>query len=96
MSFSFSISPSNEYSGLLSFRIDWFDLLAVQGTLESFPAPQFESINSLALSLLIVQLLHPYMTTRKTIAFSIQIFVGKVISLLSNILSRFVIAFGMR
>ena len=63
-SFSFNISPSNEYSGLISFRMDWLDLLAVQGTLESSPAPQFESINSSALSLLY----SPYMTTGKTMA----------------------------
>ena len=61
-SFSFSISPSNEYSGLISFRIEWFDLLAIQGTYESSPAPQFESINSSVLSLL-YQLSHPHMTT---------------------------------
>ena len=65
-SFSFSIIPSNKYSGLISFRMDWFDLLAVQGTLESSPVPQFKNINSLALSL--VQTSHPYMTTRKTIS----------------------------
>ena len=62
--FSFSISPSNEYSGLILFRIDWFDLFAVQGTLKS-PSPQFKSISSLALSLHMVQLSHPYMTTGK-------------------------------
>ena len=65
---SFCISPSNECSGLISFRINWFDLLAGQGTLKSSPAPQFRSINSLALSLFMVQLSHPYMTTGKTIA----------------------------
>ena len=66
-SFSFSISPSNEYSGLISFRMDWLDLLLVQGTLqESSPTPQFKSVNSSALSLL--QLSHPYMTTGKTTA----------------------------
>ena len=66
-SFSFSISPSKEYSGLISFRTDWFDLLAVQprDSLNSSPAPQFESINSSVLSLLMVQLSHPYMTTGK-------------------------------
>ena len=66
-SFSFSISPSNEYSGLISFRIDWLDLLAVQGILESSPTLQFKSINSSALSFffLIIQLSHPYMTTGK-------------------------------
>ena len=85
-SFSFSISSSNEYSGLISFRIDWLDLLAVQGTLESSPAPQFKSINSLVF-------IYPYMTTGKIIALTIQIFVGKVMSLLFNMLSRVVIAF---
>ena len=70
-SFSFSISPSNEYSGLISFKIDWFDLFAVQGTLKRFPAPQFKSINSSALSFFMVQLSHPYMTTGKTIALTI-------------------------
>ena len=68
-SFSFSISLSNEYSGLISFKIDWFDLAASQGTSEeSSPAPQFESINSSALSLFMVQLSHPYMTIGKAIA----------------------------
>ena len=72
-SFSFSISPSNEYSGLISFRIDWFDLLAVQGTLKkSSLAPQFESINSLMLRFFMVQLSHSYITIRKTIALTIQ------------------------
>ena len=93
-SFNFSINPSNEYSGLISFKIDWFDLLAVQGTLkESSPAPQFESISSSALSLLHVQLSHPYMTTGKTTALTIWTFVGKVMSLLFNMLPRFIIAF---
>ena len=79
-SFSFSISPSNEYSGLTSFRIGWFDLLAVvQETLESSPAPQFKSISSLVLS---HQLSHPYMITGKTVALTIWTFVGKVMSLL--------------
>ena len=82
-SFSFSISPSNEYSGLISLGIDWLDLLAVQqDSQESSPTPQFKSINSSALSFFIVQLSHPYMTTGKTIALTRQIFVGKVISLL--------------
>ena len=67
-SFSFSISPSKEYSGLISFRMmDWLDLLAVQGTQESSPIPQFKSINSLASAFFVVQLSHPYMTTGKTI-----------------------------
>ena len=64
-SYSFSISPSNEYSGLISFRIDWFDLLGIQGTLESSPASQFKSINSSVLSFFMVQLSHLYMTTGK-------------------------------
>ena len=67
-SFSFNNSPSNEYSGLISFKINWFNLLAVQETLESSPAPQFKSINSSALSLLMVQLSNLYMTIGKTIA----------------------------
>ena len=91
-SFGFSISPSNEYSGLISFRMDWFDLLSVQGTLRSSPAPQFESINSSVL--LMVQLSHLYMTTGKTIGtLTVGTFVGKVMSLLFNMLSRLVIAF---
>ena len=85
---SFSISPSNEYLGLISFRIDWFDLFAVQGTLESSPAPQFESINSSALNLLYGPTLTLYMTTRKAISLTIWTFVGKVMSLLFNMLSR--------
>ena len=86
-----------EYSGLISFRIDWFDLLAFQGTLESLPAPQFEGINSLWCSaFFIVQLSHPHMTAGKTIALSIRTFVGKVMSLLFNTLSKFVIAFLQR
>ena len=93
-SFSFSISPSKEYSGLIAFRIDWFHLLAVQGTQESSPTPQFKSINFSALSFLfMVQLSHPYMTTGKTIALTRQTFVGKVMYLLFNMLSKLVIAF---
>ena len=79
--FSFSISPSSEYSGLISFRMDCLDLLAVQMAQESSPAPQFKSIHSSVLSF-IVQLSHPHMTTKKTIALSRQTFVDKVISLL--------------
>ena len=93
-SFSFSIHPSNEYSELLSFRIDWFDLLGVQGTLKS--PLQHHSLKASILwrsIFFMVQLTHPFMTTRKTIALTIQIFVGKVMSLLFNMLSRFVIAF---
>ena len=91
-SLSFSISPSNEYSGLISFRIDWFDILAVQGILKSPPAPQFESINSLAFSLYGPTLasVDDYW---KTIALTIGTFVSKVMSMLFNMLTRFVIAF---
>ena len=80
-SFSLSISPSNEYSGLISFRIDWLDLLAVRGTQESSPTPQFKSINYSALSFLYGPTSHPYMTTGKTKALTRQIFVGQVMSL---------------
>ena len=93
-SFSFSISPSNEYSGLISFRIDWFDLLAVQETLKSLF--QYHSSKASILqdsAFFIVQLLYPYMTTGKTIALTRQTFVGKVMSLLFNVLSRLVITF---
>ena len=83
------MSPSNEYSGLISFRMDWFDVLVVQGTLKSLL--QYHSLNSnnsSALSLFkIVQLSHPYMTTGKTIALSKQTFAGKALSLLFNTLS---------
>ena len=89
-SFSFSISSSNEYSGLISFRIDWLDLPAVQGTLNSLLQHQFKSINSSAFSFFMVQILHPYITTGKTIVLTIQTSVGKVMSLLFNMLSRFV------
>ena len=94
LSFSFSISPSNEYSGLLSFRIEWFYLLAVQGILKSLL--QYHSSKSLILqhsAFFMVQLSHPYMTTGKTIALTRQTFVGKVMSLLFNMLSRLVITF---
>ena len=84
-SFSFSISPSNEYSGLISFRIDWFDLLAVQGTLKSLLQHHSSKASVLQCSaFFIVQLSHPYMTTGKTIALTRQIFVSKVISLIFN------------
>ena len=88
-SFSFSISPSNEYSGLISFRMDWLDLLAVQGTLKSL-LQQHSSKASIPwhLTFLMVQLSHPYMTTGKTIALIRQTFVGKVMSLLFNMPSR--------
>ena len=91
---SFSISFSNEYSGLISFRIDWFNILAFQGTLKSLL--QYHSSNASILqcsAFFMVQLWHPYMTPRKTIALTIWIFFCKVMTLLSNKLSRFVIAF---
>ena len=93
-SFSFNIGPSNEYSGLISFRMDWLDLLAVQGTLESLLQHHSSKASIPWCSgFFIVQLSHPYMTTGKTIAFTRQTFVGKVMSLLFNMLSRLVIAF---
>ena len=93
-SFSFSISPSNEYSGLISFRMDWLDLLAVQGTLRSLLQHHSSKASIPQPSaLFIVQLSHPYMTTGKTKALTRQTFVGKVMSLLFNMLSRLVIAF---
>ena len=92
--YSFSISSSNEYSGLISFRIDWFDPLAVQGSLRSLLQHHNSKASLLWLStFFMVQLSHPYMTTGETIALTIQIFVGKMMSLLFNMLSRFVIAF---
>ena len=92
-SFSF-ISPSNEYSGLISFRIDCFDFLAVQGTLESLLQHYSSKVSILWRSaFFIVQLSHPYMTTRKTIALTRWAFVSKVMSLLFNKLSRLVITF---
>ena len=82
-SFSFSISPSNEYSGLISFRMDWFDLLTIQGTLKSLLQHHSSKASILQHSVFfIVQLSHPYMTTRKTIALTWWTFVGKVMSLL--------------
>ena len=93
-SFSFSISPSSEYSGLISLRIDWFDLLTVQGTLRSLLQHHSSKAPILQQSaVFIVQLSHPYMTTGNTIALTTWTFVGKVMSLLFNNLSRFVIAF---
>ena len=93
-SFSFSISPSSEYSGLISFRIDWFDLLAVQGILKSLLQHHSSKASVLWHSaFFIVQLSHPHMTTGKTTALTRQIFVGKVMPLLFNMLSRLVIAF---
>ena len=93
-SFSFSISPSNEYSGLISFRIDWFDLPAVQGTLKSLLHHRSSKASILWLSgFFMVQLSHPYMTTGETIALTMWTFVGKVMSLLFNMLFRLVITF---
>ena len=92
--FSFSISPSIEYSGQMSFMIDWFDLLAVQGTLKRLLQHHSSKASILQCSaFFIVQLSHPYMTTRKTIALTRRTFVGKLMSLLCNMLSRFVITF---
>ena len=93
-SFSFSISPSNEYSGLVSFRTDWFDLLAVQRTLKSLL--QYHGLKASVLrcsAFFMVQLSHPYMTTGKTIALTRQTFFSKVMSLLFNMLFSLVIAF---
>ena len=93
-SFSFSISPSNEYSGLISFRIDWLDILSVQGTLKRLFQHHSSKASILwCLAFVIVQLSHPYVTTGKTIALTLQIFVSKVMSLLFNTLSRFVVVF---
>ena len=93
-SFSFNISPSNEHPGLISFRMDWLDLLAVQGTLKSLLQHHTSKASILWRStLFIVQLLHPYMTTGKTIALTRRTFVGTVMSLLLNMLSRLVITF---
>ena len=93
-SFSFNISPSKEYSGLISFRMDWLDLLAVQGTLKSLL--QYHSSKASILwcsAFFMVQLSHPYMTTGKTITLTRQSFVAKIMSLLFNMLSRLVITF---
>ena len=93
-SFSFSISPSNEHPGLIYFRMDWLDLLAVQGTLKSLLQHHSSKASILQCSaFFIVQLSHPYMTTGKTIALTRWIFVGKVVSLLFNMLSRLVKTF---
>ena len=96
-SFSFSISPSSEYSGLISFGTDWFDLLAVQGTFKSLLQYHSSKASILwCLAFFIVQLSHLYMTTGKTIALTRWTFVGKVMSLLFNMLSRLVIPFLLR
>ena len=93
-SFSFNISPSSEHPGLITFRMDWLDLLAVQGTLKSLLQHHSSKASILQHSaLFIVQLSHPYMTTGKTIVLTRQNFVGKVMSLLFNMLSRLVITF---
>ena len=93
-SFSFNISPSNEYSGLISFRMGWLDLLAVQGTLKSLLQHDSSKASIVWYSaFFIVQLSNPYMTIGKTIALTRQTFVGKVMSLIFNMLSRLVIIF---
>ena len=93
-SFSFNISPSDEHTGLISFRMDWLDLLAVQGTLKSLLQHHSSKASVLLCSaFFIVQLVHPYKTTGKTTALTRWTFVGKVMSLLYNMLSRFVITF---
>ena len=93
-SFSFSISPSNKYSGLISIRIDWFDLLPVQGTLKSLlQNHNWKTSIFWHSAVFMVQMSHPHMTPGKTTALTIWIFAGKVMSLLFNLLSRFVIAF---
>ena len=93
-SFSFSISPSNEYSGLISFRMDWLDLLGIQGTLKSLLQHHSSKASILQRSaFFIAQLSYPYMTTGKTIALTRQTFVDKVMSLLFNMLSRLVVTF---
>ena len=95
--FSFNISPSNEYSGLISFRMDWLDLLAAQGTLKSLLQHHSSKASILWCSaFFIVQLTHPYMTIGKIIALTRQTFVGKVMSLLFNMPSRLVITFRPR
>ena len=96
-SFSFNISPCSEHPGLVSFRMDWLDLLVVQGTLKSLPQHHSSKASVLWCSAFFtVQLSHPYMTTGKTIALTRRTFVGKVMSLLLNMLSRLVITFFPR
>ena len=92
-SFNFNIRPSNEYSGLISFRMNWLDLLAVQGTLKSLHHHSSKTSILWRSAVFTVQLSHPYITTGKTIALTRQTFVGKVMSLLFNMLSRLVITF---
>ena len=96
LKFSFSISPFNKYSGLIFFRIHWFDLLAVQGILKSLLKHNLKALILWQSVFFMVPLSHPYTTTGKTIALTGWTFVGKVMSLLFNILSRFVIAFAPR
>ena len=93
-SFRFSISPSNEYSRLISYSSDWFDFLAVQGTLHQYHNSKASTLQRSAFFM--AQLSHPYMTTGKTICLTIRTFVGKIMSLLCNPLSKFVIAFLAR
>ena len=95
-SFSFSISPSSEFSGIISFRIEWFDLLTVQGTPKSLNHHCSKASVLRCSAFFIVQLSHPYITTGKTIAFTRWTFVGKVMSLLFNVLSALLIAFLLR
>ena len=96
-SFNFNISPSNEYSGLISFRMYWLDLLAIQGTLKSLLQHYSSKASILWCSaFFMVQLSHPYMTTGKIVALTRQTFVGKVMSLLFNMLSKFVITFLLK
>ena len=96
-SFSFNISPSNEYSGLISFRLDWLDLLAVQGTLKCLLQHHSSKASILWCSaFFIVQLSYPYLTTGKTIALTIRTFVSRVVALLLNMLSRFGLVFLLR
>ena len=96
-SFNFSIIPSNKYSGLIYFWIDWFDLLAVQGTLKNLLQHHSSKVSVLRCStFFMIQLAYPYMTAGKTVALTIWTFVGKVMSLLFNMLSRFVINFLLR
>ena len=92
-SFTFSISPSNEYSGLISFRMDWLDLLAVQGTLKSLQHHSLKASILWCSAFCIIKFSHPYMTTGKTIVLTTRNFVGKMMSLLFNRLSRLVLAF---
>ena len=92
-SFSFNISPSSEHPGMISFRMDWLALIAVQGTLKSLLQHHSSKASILRSAFFIVQLSHPYMTTGKTIALTRWTFVGKVMSLLFNMLSRLVITF---